>query len=245
MIVATWNYEETELLLSAVNDELAKTGVYKVNGEWDLIATRISTSLDDELTLRFIIKRKPAFLVVNILLPIIFMAFVNLLVFVLPVECGERVGFAVTILLALVVFLTLVGDNLPNTSEQMSLLGFYLLVVLILSILMTVATAFNLQLYYKQGNVPSLYVRLMKLISRRFRQKTIAGSQKVYPIIDIDENQAPTKTDENHGIESTFTPDITWQDVSFAADMVCLVVFCAAFAITHVFFLHSLTNNTN
>lgn len=82
---------------------------YQENGEWNIEQTRAesySVSGFNTIAFRFKLKRKSKFVVVNVILPIVLIAAINMLVFVLPADSGERVGFSVTILLALAVLLT-------------------------------------------------------------------------------------------------------------------------------------------
>jgi hypothetical protein len=45
------------------------------------------------------IKRKPLFLCITLVLPILLVSFVNLFVFILPIGSGERTSFSVTIII--------------------------------------------------------------------------------------------------------------------------------------------------
>ena len=45
--------------------------------------------------------------------------------FAVPCESGERIGFCITILLAMAVYLLLVADAVPKTSDQIPILGTY------------------------------------------------------------------------------------------------------------------------
>jgi hypothetical protein len=45
----------------------------------------------------------------------------NPLVFLLPVESGERIGLSMTILLSYTIFLTLISDAIPASSNPMSI----------------------------------------------------------------------------------------------------------------------------
>ena len=56
-------------------------------------------------------------------MPGIFLTATTLLTFVLPVDSGEKVSLGVTVLLALTVFLLLVADTMPTTSDGIPLLG--------------------------------------------------------------------------------------------------------------------------
>ena len=55
------------------------------------------------------------------------MAFLSMLVFYLPAEANEKITLAISILLALVVFLLLVSKILPPTSDTIPLMAKYLL----------------------------------------------------------------------------------------------------------------------
>ena len=58
------------------------------------------------------------------------MAFLSMLVFYLPAEANEKITLAISILLALVVFLLLVSKILPPTSDTIPLMAKYLLMIL-------------------------------------------------------------------------------------------------------------------
>lgn len=63
------------------------------------------------------------------------MGFLSMMVFYLPAECSEKITLAISILLALVVFLLLVSKILPPTSDNIPLMAKYLLLTFILNIL--------------------------------------------------------------------------------------------------------------
>ena len=135
--VTAWGSLPTEILLQAINDSIV-TYVYYDNAEWDLIGTstrNIVTGNNQMSLVCFGLKfrRKSHFLVVNILVPLVFLSILNTVVFLLPQESGERVSFSVTVLLSFTVFLSIIGDNVPKTSSPMPLLCKYIIVVLITS----------------------------------------------------------------------------------------------------------------
>ncbi|XP_052778018.1 acetylcholine receptor subunit beta-like 1 [Mya arenaria] len=126
---------------------------FKGNGEWSLLKLTREVTVESQYTsvatFTISLERKSTNMVVNIILPIMFLAVINLLVFVLPPDAGERVSFSVTLLLSLAVFMTLVGDNLPKTSDPLPVLSYYLLATLTLSTLMCVMAILNLSIYHK------------------------------------------------------------------------------------------------
>jgi nicotinic acetylcholine receptor, invertebrate len=71
--------------------------------------------------------RKTLFYTVILIIPTVLMAFLSMLVFYLPAEADEKITLAISILLALVVFLLLVSKILPPTSDTIPLMAKYLL----------------------------------------------------------------------------------------------------------------------
>ena len=105
----------------------------KGNGMWNI--SRASFIMDNDgldtkslsqLQFHLEIKRVSLFYILNIILPINFICQLNLFIFLLPTDSGERIGFSVTMLLAMALFLTIVADRLPESSRP-SILIFLLL----------------------------------------------------------------------------------------------------------------------
>ena len=71
----------------------------------------------------FKFKRKPDFYALNMILPVLLLAVMAVFVFMLPAESGEKIGFSLTVLLAFVVLMTILGDKMPSTADHTSLLG--------------------------------------------------------------------------------------------------------------------------
>lgn len=142
-----WGYGGHEIYLIPAG--VAQT-YFSPNGAWDYLDAESMALFDHSfVTFNLNLKRKPRFIAVNVILPIVLMSALNILIFCIPTESGERVSFCLTVLLSMAVFLTLVGANLPKTSSPMALISFYILAVLLLSICITLATMFSLHLYHK------------------------------------------------------------------------------------------------
>ena len=69
------------------------------------------------------LRRKPMFYMINIITPCITMSLLAVLVFYLPPDSGEKVSLGITVLLSFSVFLLLVAENVPKTSEFVPLIG--------------------------------------------------------------------------------------------------------------------------
>ncbi|XP_055954376.1 acetylcholine receptor subunit beta-like 1 [Patella vulgata] len=99
-------------------------------------------------------RRRRIFYVLNIILPVLFLSFMGALVFMLPADAGEKISLAITILLAYIVFLTIVSESMPQTSLQVSILAVYLTVLVAMSALSVVLSILILRIYYKDPNTP-------------------------------------------------------------------------------------------
>jgi hypothetical protein len=85
---------------------------YTDNGEWDLISTNAADTIRIPLSgitfssVSFYIKlqRRPLFHIINTLFPVALMAVLIAMVFKLPVDSGEKIGFSLTVLLAYAVY---------------------------------------------------------------------------------------------------------------------------------------------
>ncbi|XP_059158988.1 acetylcholine receptor subunit delta-like [Physella acuta] len=88
-----------------------------------------------KIQLTFVMKRRPDFLLLNIILPVVLLSFLNLMVFVIPVDSGEKIGYGITVLLALTVYMSIVSNMLPSSSLSTPRLTLYLFILLIFSML--------------------------------------------------------------------------------------------------------------
>ena len=156
--IISWGNSPLEVILSTPTNSV-NTQVYSENIEWTLIGTAAKSSIvGGNLSLAgfsFSFRRKPTFLVVNILIPIVCLSLLNTVVFLLPHESGERVSFSVTVLLSFTVFLNIIGDNIPKTSSPTPLLCYYVVVVLITGCLITLLAILCQRLHNTFGQEPA------------------------------------------------------------------------------------------
>ena len=53
------------------------------------------------------------------------LSMLTLLVFCMPPDAGEKVSLSITVLLSFTVFMLMVSDNMPQTSNNIPILGKY------------------------------------------------------------------------------------------------------------------------
>ena len=127
-----WAYNGLQVdLMNGANE--IKLNAYSKSGEWAVIKTAVTRDNNfyesdpgvpfPRIRFSVYIKRKPMFYTINIITPCITMSALALLVFYLPPDSGEKVSLGITVLLSFSVFLLLVAENVPKTSEYVPLIG--------------------------------------------------------------------------------------------------------------------------
>lgn len=144
---------------------------YEENGVWKIVDTSSMIKKDQsESEIDFTIKlqRKPLYYVMNIILPVIFLGYLNILVFVIPVDAGEKMSFSVTVFLSFAVFLTIISALLPTSSTSIPILAIYLVIQLVYGVLALIISAFQLRLRHRDETeeVHAFWVKAIKLQQR-------------------------------------------------------------------------------
>ncbi|RUS86579.1 hypothetical protein EGW08_005660 [Elysia chlorotica] len=125
---------------------------YATNGEWELISATQTTDSEWDLAgfrVEIVIQRRSGFFVLNIVMPVVLLSFLNIVVFLIPVDSGEKISYGITVLLALAVFMSIIGDMLPRSSDVVPLVTIYLFVLLIISVLTVMVAIIIVWLHHK------------------------------------------------------------------------------------------------
>ncbi|KAK0062251.1 acetylcholine receptor subunit delta-like isoform X1 [Biomphalaria pfeifferi] len=130
---------------------------YTLNGEWELTQGYIAIGRTmtgpiglSSVEVTFELKRRPFFFLINILLPVVFLSFLNILVFIIPVDSGEKIGYGITVLLALSVFLSIVSSMIPRSSLTLPKVTVYVFLLLIISMLTVIDSIIIVYLQHKE-----------------------------------------------------------------------------------------------
>uniref|UniRef100_A0A674PB77 Neuronal acetylcholine receptor subunit alpha-7 n=1 Tax=Takifugu rubripes TaxID=31033 RepID=A0A674PB77_TAKRU len=167
----SWTYDGW--LLDLQMNEADISG-YMANGEWDLIGvpgTRNEVFYDcckepyPAVTFVVAIRRRTLYYALNLLIPCVLLSSMTLLIFVLPADSGEKISLGITVLLSLTVFMLLVAEIMPATSDSVPLIGQYFASIMIIVGMSVVATVVVLQYHHHDpngGNMPK-WVQLVLL----------------------------------------------------------------------------------
>ncbi|XP_061111435.1 cholinergic receptor, nicotinic, alpha 11 [Conger conger] len=144
------------------------------NGEWDLVGVpgiRNEVYYDcckepyPDVTFIVTIRRRTLYYALNLLIPCVLLSSMTLLIFLLPADSGEKISLGITVLLSLTVFMLLVAEIMPATSDSIPLIGQYFASIMIIVGMSVIATVVVLQYHHHDpngGNMPK-WVQLILL----------------------------------------------------------------------------------
>ncbi|XP_071388075.1 neuronal acetylcholine receptor subunit beta-4 [Centroberyx affinis] len=167
----SWTYDHTEIDL-VLKSEVASMDDFTPSGEWDILTLpgrRTVNPLDPtyvDLTYDFIIKRKPLFYTINLIIPCVLITSLAILVFYLPSDCGEKMTLCISVLLALTVFLLLISKIVPPTSLDVPLIGKYLMFTMVLVTFSIITSVCVLNVHHRSPSTHTMppWVKLIFLV---------------------------------------------------------------------------------
>ncbi|XP_063410757.1 acetylcholine receptor subunit beta-type unc-29-like [Mytilus trossulus] len=131
---------------------------YSLHAEWQVVKTSYIPyylftdnyqELNEIIQFSMELKRNPVHYIMIIIIPTIITAVLTFVTFFLPLKSGIRIGYILTVVLALVVILTLFVDSMPTSTTFPSILVISITVALIMAFLLIIITIFVMRLYDK------------------------------------------------------------------------------------------------
>ncbi|XP_053373979.1 neuronal acetylcholine receptor subunit alpha-3-like [Mercenaria mercenaria] len=245
-------YNDYEVQLIAASDKFS-LDVYQENSIWSIEKTKVTvfhSGAGSQIDLIIYLKRKPSFVIINVVTPILFLSLLNVLVFFLIPESGERVSYCITVLLAIAVFMTIVSDMLPRSSEPVPIISFKLMMDMIISSCIVFVAIQNLNWYYRDDSVPiplwlkSAYKRLSctcccrrKVISNSIEMNRMNKKNNTRTIRVNDLENDPIEKKISRLVDEHIETEVTWKKLSQMMDWVALLCFTVASVLNYVIFL--------
>uniref|UniRef100_A0A674JE83 Cholinergic receptor nicotinic gamma subunit n=1 Tax=Terrapene triunguis TaxID=2587831 RepID=A0A674JE83_9SAUR len=147
------------------------------NGEWAIkhrpakkIVNAERFTPDDlgyqQVVFYLIIQRKPLFYVINIIVPCVLISSVAVVVYFLPAK-GRKCTVSINVLLAQTVFLFLIAQKVPETSDAMPLIGKYLTFLLVVTVVIVANAVIVLNVSLRTPNTHAMSQKVRQICLRR------------------------------------------------------------------------------
>ena len=179
---------------------LAFVGEFSVkSGEWKIVGVT-SSEADikfpccnepySTITYEIDFERMSLYYFLYIILPLVSQVFLFLLIFRIPFDTGERMGFGVTILLSITVYLLVISEKLPEKSDNAPMLGICLILEFYILSTGLVAAAMTVLLSRRKTRPPQYLIRFANYLNSECNAiKTTPKKRRVMELY------------ETHGIE--------------------------------------------
>ena len=176
LVFAAWGISTSFLSLSSLKDQ-AELVYFSPHSDWKLL--EYSTESEDIgdgtlFSLNIRIKRRALYYGVMVCAPTVLFALLNPLVFLLPVESGERVSLAMTILLSYAIFLTLVSSSIPASSNPMCALLIVMIVIIAVSGIIVFGVIITVK-YFNEEDVDKMRPTLKRVVMWLFHKYINVG----------------------------------------------------------------------
>ncbi|KAJ8681285.1 hypothetical protein QAD02_017072 [Eretmocerus hayati] len=174
MKFGSWTYDGFQLDLQLQDENGGDVSSFITNGEWDLLGVpgkrnEIYYNCCPEpyidITFVVIIRRRTLYYFFNLIVPCVLIASMAVLGFTLPPDSGEKLSLGVTILLSLTVFLNMVAETMPATSDAVPLLGTYFNCIMFMVASSVVSTILILNYHHRNADTHEMseWVRVVFL----------------------------------------------------------------------------------
>lgn len=109
----------TNLMALDTSMDRALSERYGVAGEWDLVSVEVenvTSRVHGNTNPKFVlhIRRKTTFYAVMLIVPLVLTSYLNVLVFLLPPDLGDKSSYLVTLTISMSVFASFFNDNIPR-----------------------------------------------------------------------------------------------------------------------------------
>ena len=198
MNIGMWyNNKSVIHLNSSSNNSLSY--LLRINGEF-YITSGGNTPYNDVYNgqnfsaIRYVVsfERKWFYEVSRALIPVVAISFLNCITFGLPAASGERITTCISLFLAYVFMLNIISDLQPRTSDGISLLGIYLNIQLVCSIITMTFSIVTLRLYHNGVTSFQRLLCLCKKFSISKKDKEKDNTANMIKAIGINDNVVDT-----------------------------------------------------
>ncbi|KFD56985.1 hypothetical protein M513_02242 [Trichuris suis] len=177
------------------------TDTYIENGEWILMGVPVKRNTFKyaccpepyiDVTFTIWVRRRTLYYGFNLIIPCILISTITLLDFSLPPDAGEKLTLGISVFMSLCVFLIVVSESMPHTSDAVPLIGTYFSCIMIVVSASVVLTVLVLNFHHRTGETHHMsptvrlllldwlpWLLMMKRPGRRFKSSTFKRAKNI------------------------------------------------------------------
>ncbi|KAK3085006.1 hypothetical protein FSP39_022772 [Pinctada imbricata] len=177
LMFGSWSHHGNLIDIEFLNHH-ADTEALVSHNEWDVVSVKAYKHVFyynccpepyPDVTFYVILERFPKFYILTVFIPCVIISLLSVFGVMLPAVTGDKMTLQVTVLLTVIVFLLLVQDKLPSSSDTFPYLGIFFVVAMFLTSLSCVMSGITIYLYHGglSGKVSGCAQRIcLKYIAR-------------------------------------------------------------------------------
>ena len=184
MKIGSWSQDVLDLDLKIYYEKTngIDTDLFEMNTVWELKSAHAHKNIVHykccpspyaDITYSFEFRRKPLYYIMTIVFPSMLLSLLTSISFVFPADSGERVSLVISVLLGVVVFMLIVNERTPVTSDSVPMITHFFNSIGAATVLALLATAFILRLNHVSSDkpVPRYLVKIRDFIAATLRIK--------------------------------------------------------------------------
>ncbi|VDM30250.1 unnamed protein product [Hydatigera taeniaeformis] len=216
MKFGSWAFDASRISLGFYSSlDFVDLSDYWRSGTWDLVdvPARIVNTHSGGVNNTYIIytiklRRKTLFYTVNLIVPCVMLSLLSIFVFYLPSDAGEKVTLAISIVVALVVFLILVSKILPPTSTTIPLISRYLMFTFVSDVFAVFVTVLVVDWNYRSPRTHTM-PRWIRVLFIQLLPPLLLLNRLQYPDaekveVEEEEEENEKKNEKNTSLPSYF-----------------------------------------
>ncbi|KAL4231609.1 Neuronal acetylcholine receptor subunit [Mactra antiquata] len=139
------NHNDEVLMRSLNKNENAAWKIHKVE------RNKFIRSNNYHIEIIFYLSRRPNYAMYTLIVPLLMLSALNVCMFLVPIESGEKGGFAITIFLSYGIYISILSDKLPHNSLQTSFFIVFLTLLLVFSVVSVLYSVIEAKLVVSIG----------------------------------------------------------------------------------------------
>ncbi|KAK3090203.1 hypothetical protein FSP39_010016 [Pinctada imbricata] len=247
VVFVVFGYSNNEIHLDSLEIQQDKDVLLR-HAEWEVEIGDVleSSSHLPTISVNIQLRRRATNIFLTTLLPLFMLVFLQVLVFVLPAESGERISYSITMFLSYAVFMTIVAESVPP-SNPVTLISNFLTFLLVKGAMILILNIMILNIHHKDKSktIPKPLRMLASCMFYRCRKmendvhpedspNDLSRKESFLEVFDDEKERIPSQA------SYTSSDEITWPMVAHALDITFFIIFISTIVVffTIFYFVH-------